>query len=252
MDYRTIEFSTEKAKERIARALKIFPQGVLNRLLAFSLYVLGAKRRIVAEVVEIPEESVKTAVRVLMSDGFPAIQDRRRSNTPRVPGTGVRPPRVSARREDESCVVDLGAGGKEWRIPLANKVEVRTVLLSLCDAGLLPTSEAAAVLELSCGHCRALGRRLALLDVAEALVDKREGQKRDYRVGVDGKAEIIRQFAARTVTGHSTSSEVLAKVVNAEIGVPLSPRTVRWHMNKLGLSGIRKTLPELADTLKKN
>ena len=31
----------------------------------------------------------------------------------------------------------------------------------------------------------------------------------------------------------------------------ISPRTIRWHMNKLGLMKIKKTLPDLVTALKK-
>lgn len=251
MDCREIEFSPEKSRERIARALRVFPPKVLNKILAFSLYVLGAKRRDVAALAGMPDESVKTAVRVLFRDGLPAFRDRRRSAAPRFAEACAPPVRISARREDEWIVVDFGIEGKRLRIPLAHKIETRTVLLSLLNAGLLSTGEVAATLELSCAHCRDLAGALSRRDVVESLVDKRQGQKKDYRVGPEKKAEIIRQFAARAVTGHSTSSEVLADLVNEGTEVPLSARTVRWHMNKLGLVGIKKTLPELVSTLKK-
>jgi len=88
-------------------------------------------------------------------------------------------------------------------------------------------------------------------DVPETLIDKRRGQTRDYKVGPEEKAEIIQQFAARAVTGHSTTSEELAKLVNERTDAGVSPRTIRWHANKLGLAGIKKTLPELVSTLKK-
>ena len=82
-------------------------------------------------------------------------------------------------------------------------------------------------------------------------MDKRQGQKQDYRVGPEIKAQIIQQFAARTVTGLSTSSDVLATVISADSDTPLSPRTVRWHIEKLGLGNIKESLPELVNTLKK-
>jgi hypothetical protein len=66
------------------------------------------------------------------------------------------------------------------------------------------------------------------------------------------KAELIQQFAARAVTGYPTSSQALTKIINDTQKTAISPRTVRWHMNKLGLTQIKKTLPELFETLKKN
>ncbi len=251
MDCRGVEFSPEKSQERIARALRVFPPGVLNKILAFSIYLLGAKRRSVAETVGMPDESVKTAVRVAFREGFPALRDRRCSGTGRSPEASRLGLRLSVRREGECCVVDFGVQGKELRIPLAHRIETRTVLLSLLNADLLSTAEVAKTLGLSCAHSRELAGRLSSDDVVDALVDKRQGQKQDYRVGVEKKAEIIRQFAARAVAGQSTSSDVIAKVLNAGGATPLSARTVRWHMEKLGLGRIGKTLPELVRTLKK-
>jgi len=251
MDCRGLEFSPEKSHERITHALQVFHPRVLNRILAFSLYLLGARRRSVAELVGMPDESVKTAVRVVLRDGFPALRDRRCSGGDPVPGAGRAEVRISARREDGCCVVDFGVPGKELRIPLAHRIEARTVLLSLLNAGLLSNTEVAAALGLSGAHVRELAGKLGRDDVVDALVDKRRGQKQDYRVGPEKKAEIIRQFAARVVAGQSTSSDVLARAVSVDGEKALSSRTVRWHMEKLGLGGIGKTLPELVRTLKK-
>ena len=95
---------------------------------------------------------------------------------------------------------------------------------------------------------------IALL--ADALVEQRfchvsGGQQGDDRLGPEQKAQLIQQWTARTVTGQSTSSEVLAREVNALTDSCLSARTVRWHLQHLGLSAIRDTLPELVETLKK-
>lgn len=251
MDCRGIEFSPEKSEERITNALRVFHPGVLNKILAFSIYLLGAKRRSVADLVGMPDESVKTAVRVALRDGFAALRDRRCSGIDRRSEACTTERCISARREDECCIVDFGVQEKELRIPLTHRIEARTVLLSLLNADLLSTTEVATALGLSCAHCRELAGKLSSDDVVDALVDKRQGQKQDYRVGPEKKAEIIQQFAARAVTGRSISSDVLAKVVNADSETTLSPRTVRWHMEKLGLSSIKKTLPDLVRTLKK-
>ena len=125
------------------------------------------------------------------------------------------------------------------------------MLLSLLNAGALSAQQCATVLGLSPAHCRTLARQLVTGDVAQALLDKREGQRRDYRVGPEQKAELIQQLAARAITGHSTSSTVLAEQVNARTQAGLSARTVRWHLHHLGLSKLGETLPELVESLKK-
>jgi transposase len=251
MDCRHMEFSPTKSEDRITRALGVFPNALLMRLLAFALHLLGLNRRAVATLVGMPEESVKTVVRVAMRDGFPALRDRRRSDAVTVPKASTSPPRISARRENEQFVVEFGSSEMCVSIPVAFQVQARTVLLSLVNGNLLSVPETAAVLGIHASHCRELARKLSSLDVVDALVDKRHGQKQDYVVGPEQKAEIIQQLAARAITGRSTSSDVLAEVVNERTQVSVSARTVRWHIQKLGLTQIAKTLPELVETLKK-
>ena len=251
MDCRHVAFSPEKSQARILNALQVFPRKVLMRILAFSLHLLGARRKEVAALVEMPEESVKTSVRLALRDGFPALRDRRLSAAPSVAVAPPSPPRISARREASGWKVEFGAQGDTLSIPATHPVQARTVVLSLLNAGALSVPQCASALGMSAAHCRELARKLAIHDVVDILVDKRAGQKRDYRVGPEQKAEIIQQLAARAVTGHSTSSAVLAEQVNERTRAGLSARTVRWHIRNLGLADIRNTLPQLVEALKK-
>lgn len=251
MDCRNIDFSPTKSEERIKSALNVFPKPSLMRLLAFALHLLGAKRKVIAALLEMPDESVKTVVRVVLRDGFPAIGDRRRSKKPPV-RAAPQSRRVSVRLEDDMYVVTISPDSSTLKIPVICPIQAKTVLFSLLNNGLLSAKEISTILDISEAHCRALARKLGSHDVAESLIDKRQGQKCDFRVGSEQKAEIIQQLAARAITGHSTSSNMLAEVVNEQTQTEISPRTIRWHINKLGLANIKKTLPELVDSLKKN
>jgi len=252
MDCRYLEFSPTKSEERINKALQVFPKGLLMRLLAFALHLLGLDRKAVAELVNTPVESVKTVVRIVMRDGFSAFRDRRRSEELPVAKASLSPPRITVRREGECYVVGFGPIENSLKIPISFRIQARTVLLSLVNASLLSVSETAAALGIHAAHCRELARKLASHDVVESLVDKQQGQKQDYLVGPEQKAEIIQQLAARAITGQSTSSDVLAEVVNEVIPAKVSARTVRWHIQKLGLTHIKTNLPQLVETLKKN
>ncbi|MCP3883347.1 MAG: hypothetical protein GY701_33830 [Sulfitobacter sp.] len=202
-------------------------------------------------MVEMPEESVKTLLRLVLRDGFPALRDRRLSAAPPVTDASPSPIQISARRDQAGWRVEFGTRGESLSIPATHPVQARTVVLSLFNAGALSAQQCASALGISAAHCRELAGKLASHDVAHSLLDKREGQRRDYRVGPRQKAEIIQQLAARAVTGHSTSSDVLAEQVNERTRAGLSARTVRWHIRNLGLADIRNTLPELVETLKK-
>jgi len=161
------------------------------------------------------------------------------------------PPQICARRDPQGWTIEFGTQDNTLSIPATHSVHARTVVLSLFNAGVLSAQQCASALGISAAHCRELARKLASHDVAQSLLDKREGQRRNYRVGPRQKAEIIQQLAARAVTGHPTSSDVLAEQVNERTQAGLSARTVRWHIRNLGLADIRNTLPELVETLKK-
>ena len=248
-----VEFSSVKSAERINRALRVFPKSLLMRLLAFSLHLLGASRKAVAALVDMPDESVKTAVRLAMRDGFPALRDRRRSKEgpPAAVQASPLPVRFTARQEGEMCVVELGNSECSLSIPAAFRIQAKTVLLSLFNAKLLSAQEVASALGLHTSHCRELARKLARYDVLESLADKRQGQRQDYLVGPEQKAEIVLQLAARAITGQSISSDVLAEAVHEKTHVGVSARTIRWHIQKLGLARIKKTLPQRVEALKK-
>ncbi len=251
MDCRQVTFSPEKSQERIHKALRVFPRKLLMRVLAFTLHLFGAKRQEVAALVEMPEESVKTLLRLVLRDGFSALRDRRLSAAPPVADASPSPIQISARRDQAGWRVEFGTRGESLSIPATHPVQARTVVLSLFNAGALSAQQCASALGISAAHCRELAGKLASHDVAHSLLDKREGQRRDYRVGPQQKAEIIQQLAARAVTGHSTSSAVLAEQVNERTQAGLSARTVRWHIRNLGLANIRNTLPQLVESLKK-
>ena len=251
MDCRQVTFSPEKSQERIQKALQVFPRNLLMRVLAFVLHLLGARRKEMAALVELPEESVKTLLRVVMRDGFPALRDRRRSATAPVAIAPPSQPQIFARQEHAGWIVEFGNQGETLSIPATHQIQARTVVLSFFNAGMLSAQQCASALGISAAHCRELAGKLASHDVAQSLLDKREGQRRDYRVGPQQKAEIIQQLVARAVTGHSTASDVLAVQVNERTQAGLSARTIRWHIRNLGLANIRNTLPQLVETLKK-
>ncbi len=255
MDCQGLLFSPEQSQKRIDRALQVLPVQVLKRILVFSLYLLGAKRKAISSLAEMPEESVKTGISKVMKFGLSAFRDRRQSE--KISDVQASSPKQEFQSsvfiEDKLCTVSFGGMGQKLSILREHRVHLRTVLLSLLDAGLLSIQSVSSALGITAAHCRELSETLMKKGVTDVLIDKRKGQMRDFRFGPSAKAELIQNFAARAVTGHPVSSQVLAEVINdsMEGAHPMSERTVRWHMNKLGLMRIKKTLPELVNTLKK-
>jgi hypothetical protein len=62
---------------------------------------------------------------------------------------------------------------------------------------------------------------------------------------------MIQQYIANLVNRQKTSSQALSEDLKQRCDLNLSPRTIRLHIEQLGLSKIKKTLPELIDSFKK-
>jgi hypothetical protein len=124
------------------------------------------------------------------------------------------------------------------------------VLLTLLDQGLVGTRDVSEALGLSAVHTLNLARKLHADDVP-ALIDKREGQKQEYRFTAEVKAEIIQQFVLDVVAGGRVSGRLLSEHLQERCKLSLSARSIRDHIGKLGLSRIKKSLPDLLRGLKK-
>jgi len=254
MDCQHLLFSEKQSEKRMERARKILPIEILKRILYFSLYLLGAKRKSIADLMGMSEESVKTGISKVMKHGLSGFRDRRKSEEKFIPQPLLPPEKLenTVFVEERFCTVVFGGTGKKISILRDHKVHLRTVLLTLLYTGLLSIRNVAEALNITPAHCRELSGKLMAEGVSNVLIDKRKGQMRDFRFSSSAKAVLIENFAARAVTGHSVSSQALAEIINKDASqTSVSPRTVRWHMRKLGLMSIKKTLPELVSDLKK-
>ena len=253
-----IEFSAEKSAKQIERFSLIFSVLVLNKILAFSLYLLGAKRNVVASVCDMSEHSLKSLLRAVERDSPAVFHDRRCAlptsmQTKRTPIIDPpTPPRVSLMLDEQHCVIDFGGMGSPLKIARSHQVHLKTVLLSLHQSDLLTLDSVSEALGLGLHRCRELSSQLLNEDVVQSLVDKRQGPKNNPFVDKTVKIELIQHFCMQIMTGCSTSSRTLAERLNDQSELNVSERAVGWHMSELGLNQIKKTLPTLIGALKKN
>lgn len=247
-------FSPKHSQNRIEKALQILPELVVKKVLFFALYLLGARMNAIAILVDMPEESGKTTIDRILKDGIPALRDRRYSakvREPQLPPTPSQEFQVSVTIEDGYCIITFKNSNQQLKILQSHRVHLRSVILSLLQANLIKTHTASTALGITVAHCRNLSEKLLNEGVKEVLIDKRKGQKHDFQVNPQVKAELVQQFAARSIAGYSVSSQSLTEILNDKLKTAISPRTIRWHMNKLGLMDIKKTLPMLVESLKK-
>ena len=244
------EFSLHRSQQRLEKADRILGKRVVRRILAFALYLFGADFQVIAQILAIPQNTVKSRLRRLWSEGLVSFEDRRRKASAFLPvaETDERPsPRVSMANE---FINVTWAENEILKIPKKNTIQCRTVLLTLLAAKILGRDEVAQALGVSPERTRKLKTALIKHDVA-ALIDQRRGQQHDYQVTPQLKAEMIQQFFLNISTGVSTSSQRLSDDLKERCQTDLDPRIIRIHLVKLGLPEIRDTLPKLLRGVKK-
>jgi len=255
MDCQGMVFSSSHSQKRIKKALLVLPELVLKKMLFFSLYLLGAKISTIASLVEMPEESGKTVIKRILKGGLPALGDRRESTKAykqQLPQPAIRGQQVSVITEGDSCLITFFDSEQQIKILRRHKVHLRSVILTLLQTGFISPRTASSTLGITAAHCLDLSEKLLDKDVTEVLLDKRKGQSKDLLVDSQVKGELVQQFAARSIAGYSVSGKALAQAVNDNLQISISDRAARWHMKKLGLMEIKKSLPKLVNSLKKN
>lgn len=245
------KLSFERSQRRLEKAAGILGSNVVTRLLAFSLYLLGANRKALAGFTGIRLEALKSLVQRGFSDGLPALEDRRTKSSTFLPSQAFLPkfePQVLV--ESEKLVVQFNEETR-MEIPLGNPIQCRTVLLTMAESKLLSLDEVANAVGLSAERVRKLKTKLAKKDVVDALVDQRKGQQKDWLVTPEVKAELIQQYVVNLQSEGRTSSEKLKDDLSSRCNIVIAPRTIRLHVANLGLARIRESLPQLLAQVKK-
>ncbi len=190
IDCHRLALSPPLAQNRIARAQEILGQKETERLLCFGAYLLGANRTEIAETLDRPPGSVRSIVRAVHQHGLPAFEDRRRATSSFRPPAEPEPPAVRVHLTDQEVLVDFGVPAHPLRISRRNPLQLRAVLLSLLNSGLLAKREVGELLDLTPRHTGDLAQKLQQEDLP-ALSDKRKGPQKDYRVTPEVKGQLI-------------------------------------------------------------
>jgi predicted transcriptional regulator len=120
----------------------------------------------------------------------------------------------------------------------------------MLNSGLLTNQQVAEAIGLTLQRTTALAQEL-MQSGAVSLLDRREGQKQEYRVTPAIKAELIQQFALDVITGEPASGASLSDQLKKRCEITISARTIRYHLGKLGLPRIKHSLPQLVAAVKK-
>jgi transposase len=250
IDCQRIVFSARLTENRMNHAQQLFGSGVIQRILCYALYLLGANRRAIGQAFGIPPETAKSIIKAINRDGLVALEDRRRKLSTFLPEALPVPQPITLREEEGHIVIDFGTSGRVLKVNQQDPLQVKTILLSMLTSGLLSKNQVAEAMKLSPSHMATLARRLDEQGVL-SLVDQRQGQKQDYRVPRKVKAEVIQQFALDVITSGRTSGSAISAQLKERCNITIPARTVRYHLARMGLGKIKRSLPQLVSAVKK-
>lgn len=249
MNCENLTFSQYLSDKRITQARNLLGVKVIQKLIGYALFLLGATRSSISSSINMAPGSVRSLILSLNRKGLPALEDQRSKTS------SFRPPpsshiTLNLHAHGDCLRVKSESGDLQIDTPESNIVQKKVLLLSLLQNNLLELSEVAEALNLSQNRTLKLADILQRSDV-EGILDRRQGQKKDYRFTPDVKAELIQQFVIDILTHGKTSGEQLALHLNQRCGLVLSPRSILHHLSALGLTQIKTSLLVNLTELKK-
>jgi len=244
-NYMNVNFSPAKAEKRIRKANELLGKNVVRWIIGFALFLLGAKRKAVSDLLGVPYETLNSSIRRLQKDKAKAFEDRRTSSattpTPSTPSPPPIPPTPTERAvcaptaiakiQGDEVIIHLPyetVKTQDIRIPAENKVMVKAVLFTLLQNQMLNSQTVAGILGYTQSHTLSLKRQI-LSGSTEALLDGRQGQKQCHVFIPEVKAELIQQYCANAIVGKSTSSGALVSSLKERCGLDLCARTNPGH-----------------------
>lgn len=231
-------FSEKLSLRRIKEFEKIVNIKVIRNMLCLSLYLLGVKRSLIALILLMPINTVRTIIKSLKKDGMDALFDRRSKNN--------RTQSSINKRENKASGYNLKNMEIDYdkMLPLQKKVFV----LTLAENNIISKKEAGVLINISTAHVGLLLKKITSNGV-DGLIDNRQGQKKDYVFTAEIKSELIFQFIINASEKRKTSSTSIANELAKRKNIKLSPRSIRHYLKKLGLSLVESKIRE---TFKKN
>lgn len=245
IDCRNLSFSVDLSESRLTKAQLVFGEKVLKRIIVFSLYMLGVRRIEIAQAVKLPENTVRTMLKTISRNGVASLLNRRKKRFEVMEDT------VSKLSKKENIEIterndryQISINGTDIFILKSNRDQLKAMVLTFAENGLITKIYAGKILNISSSHVGYLINNVTENDLS-CLIDQRKGQQKNFVFTPEIKSELIVQFAVNATTGRSTSSPVLAKDIEQRTSHELSPRSIRFHINSLGLKGKAAQLWEL-------
>ena len=244
-----LKFSELKSKKRLEKAYAVMGKAVINRIIAYALFLLGANRDDIADLLSMPKGTLLCLLTRLSQNGLSALSDGRFKNNENMIRTEQR--NLSYEVEcDGNIAIKSGSIKSILKISDADPFRKKIILLTFLENKLISSRMIAQYFGISVRHVGNLLRKLRV-EGASSLLDQRRGQRQDYVYKPELKSELILQYVVNASNGEKTSGHAIASGILERTRIDLSERSVRHHISKLGLRMIAGKITDLVCSQKK-
>ena len=229
------------ARTRLNKAVVALGEEVVRRIVAFGLFLIGFPRESVANSLGFSTAGLKSLVDQVLKDGVARFLDRRKKQSyPSIARAEPAKPQLEIGLEEGFVEVKL-SGPCKLTVKDGDRLGRKILAMMLIDSGLISQRKGARLI-----GCKplAVSKNLQLYrqEGSRALVDRRVGQRRDYKFTTSIKGELIYAFTMDILKECRTSQGTITSYLEKTFNRPFSTRTVSYHLAKSGLNDIKKRL----------
>lgn len=253
-NFQDLNFSEIKQQCRIEAAKSALGEQTVNRILAFSNYLMGAPRNQIAEAFNYSVPGLASMVQRIQQHGTAAFsynQGPRTDNKPRL----IEPQAMASATSKAAIESNIEANILNIKInnPLELKISFNPehtadqIFIVKCQqAGIITIQQAADFLQKTSNQIQTMIRKLKQTGGVEAVQDQRHGQQQTYKFSDEAKSNLFYYFFEDLIIHRSISSIRIHNKLSQHLKIAISDRMIRSYLENIGLSAIKPRLIELA------
>ena len=254
LNFQDLNFSEIRQQNRIEVAKSALGEQTVNRVLAFSSYLMGAQRKEIAETFNYSVPGLASMVQRIQQQGTNAFSHNQGPRTEHALMLAKPKALVSSKIKDS---IEYNINANILNIKINNPLEMKIsfnpehsadkiFILKCQEAGIITIQQAANFLQKTSNQIQTMIRKLKQTGGIEAVQDQRQGQKQAYKFSDEAKSNLFYYFFEDLITHRSISSIRIHNKLSQDLKIGISDRMVRNYLENIGLSAIKPRLIELA------
>jgi transposase len=254
LNFQQYNVSSLKQQTRIAVAEEVLGKRTVERLLAFSSYLLGYSRKDIAETFNYTVPGLSSLVQRVHNNGVeafmysqgpkqqPVLEKHNDDLT-----VSTQPKEIIASKIIDSSITIIIKKPTIVEVPFNSANVSDQIFIMKCQqAGIFTIQQAADILNKTSNQVQNMKRKLKDPGGVAAVIDQRHGQKKFYKFSKAAQSELLYCFIEDLIENRSISSiRIHHKLIN-KLDIEITDRMIRNHLERLGLLQIKTNLVELA------